>query len=110
MIFMPMIDLSPSDPSCIHPVYSTMVYVSAQAQKNQVTPVLTFDQPLYMKATMILQSPTADRCLKSLVLNIGSFHTLMSFPGSIGHVMGGFGLEDVFELVYAANTVSHNGR
>ena len=32
------------------------------------------------------------------------------FPGSIGHVMGGFGLEDVFELVYAANTVSYNGR
>ena len=41
--FLPMIDLDPNDPSCI---YSTLEFVSSQAGKYDVTPVLTFDQPV----------------------------------------------------------------
>lgn len=48
MVFLPMIDLSPSDPSCI---FSTVLYVSDQAlQHKKTAAILTFDQPLYWKA------------------------------------------------------------
>ena len=55
--FLPMIDLNPSDLSCI---YSTLYFLSAEAKKYQTTPVVTFDQPLYWKATFILQSENND--------------------------------------------------
>ena len=31
----------------------------------------------------------------------------MSFLGSIGNLMSGSGIQEVFEVVYACNTVSH---
>ncbi len=31
----------------------------------------------------------------------------MSFLGSIGHIMGGSGLQELLELVYAKNSVCH---
>ena len=42
--FLPMIDLEACDPTCI---YSTLKLVVSQARFYDVTPVLTFDQPLY---------------------------------------------------------------
>ena len=45
--FLPMIDMNPSDPSC---VYSTLRFVCDHAAQYSVTPVLTFDQPLWWKA------------------------------------------------------------
>ncbi|KAL8565480.1 hypothetical protein ACOMHN_025573 [Nucella lapillus] len=47
VFFMPMIDMSSSDMTCI---YSTLCFVSEQAFRYKVTPVITFDQPLYLKA------------------------------------------------------------
>ena len=41
--FLPMIDMDPGDMSCI---YLTLLFVSAQASSHNVTPVVTFDQPL----------------------------------------------------------------
>ena len=38
---------------------------------------------------------------------MGGFHTLMSFIGSIGYVMGESGLEEVLTEVYAAKSVLH---
>ena len=48
--FLPMTDLDPCDPTCI---YSTLKFVVSQARLYDITPVLTFDQPLYWKALMI---------------------------------------------------------
>ncbi len=53
VMFLPMIDPAPSDASCI---YSTMKFVSTQCLMYDVTPVLTFDQPLYWKALTIIRS------------------------------------------------------
>ena len=47
VLYLPMIDMDPSDLSC---VYSTLCYVSSHAKKHNVTPILTFDQPLWWKA------------------------------------------------------------
>ena len=55
VLFMPMIDMNPSDMSCI---YSTLKFVAKQCDKLQVTPVVTFDQPLYWKAfTLVVNEP-----------------------------------------------------
>ena len=46
-----MIDEKSSDYSCI---YTTMMFVDAQARKHGKIPLLTFDRPLYWKAFEIL--------------------------------------------------------
>ncbi|PIK60571.1 hypothetical protein BSL78_02507 [Apostichopus japonicus] len=69
--FLPMIDLDPSDPSCI---YSTMKFVSSRAKQQNVTPILTFDQPLYWKAMTIIQSQPVCSDLKRVVLRLGGCH------------------------------------
>ena len=102
--FLPMIDLDPSDISCI---YSTLKFVADHAQRHKVPVIVTFDQPLYWKALNIIHSPQHSHELEHLVLRLGAFHMQMSFLGSIGHIMEGSGLEDLLELVYAKNTVSH---
>ena len=102
--FLPMIDLDPSDPSCI---FSTLKFVLAQALRYDVSPVFTFDQPLYWKALSIIRSQHNDEDLKHIVLRLGGFHMQMSFLGSIGHLMAGSGLHELLEVVYASNTVNH---
>ena len=39
-----------------------------------------------------------------MVCRLSGFHTLMSFLGSIGNLMNGSGLEEVFEEVYSKDT------
>ena len=47
-----------------------------------------------------------------VVIRLGGFHLLLSFMGSIGVIMAGSGLEEMWETVYAKNSVVHmmNGR
>ncbi|VDI39229.1 Hypothetical predicted protein [Mytilus galloprovincialis] len=90
--------------SCI---YSTLLFVSNQAHRYNRTPVLTFDQPLYWKALTIIQNEHPNSQLKSVVLRLGAFHTEMSFLGCIGHIMRSSGLQEILELIYAPNAVTH---
>jgi len=76
MLFLPMLDIEPGDITCI---YSTMMYVSEHAARNNVTPILTFDQPLWLKALMIQESSTNDSVIRSIVLRLGGFHIQMSY-------------------------------
>ena len=100
IIFLPMIDLQPGDLNCIN---STLLFVCDHAKRFKVTPVLTFDQPLWWKALCITQNAHEKIDLKSVVLRLGGFHTLMSFLGCIGHLMSGTALKEVMSLVYAEN-------
>ena len=44
---LPIIDVNPGDMSCI---FSTLTFITNQAKElNITTPVLTFDQPLWLK-------------------------------------------------------------
>ena len=71
---LPIIDLNPSDQTCL---YSTLLYIESQAKKlNITTPSITFDQPLWIKAT--------DKSM-NIVCRLGGFHTLMSFNGQHRH-------------------------
>lgn len=99
-----MIDMNSSDLSCI---YSTLLFVCKDTARLNVTPTITFDQPLYWKALTIIQSEPKDSQLKGIVLRLGGFHTQMSFLGCIGHVMQSSGLFEALENVYASNTIQH---
>ena len=86
---------------------ATLLFVSEQAKHYHFTPVITFDQPLWLKALMTVRSEPQDSELKSIVLRLGSLHTEMRFLGCIGNIMAGSGLQEVLELVYAKNAVGH---
>ncbi|XP_045211013.2 uncharacterized protein LOC123562441 [Mercenaria mercenaria] len=100
--FLSMIGMPPSDLSCIT---STLHFVAKVSRTYDVTPVLTFDQPLFQKATYILDTVQPSSPIKNVVLRLGGFHTQMSFLGCIGHLMSGSGLREVLETVYSSNAV-----
>ena len=104
MFFLPMIDLNPSDAACIH---STLSFVCDHGKRYHVTPVITFDQPLWWKALAIIGSEPEGSDFREIVLRLGAFHTLMSFLGAIGYLMAGSGLWHLLELIYSTNTVTH---
>ena len=82
-----------------------MTFVSTLAKKYSVTPILTFDQPLYWKA-MQLQCTHADsHLIQACVLILGGFHMCMSFFGVIRHLMQDSGLSSVFEQIYTELSV-----
>lgn len=68
--------------------------------------MLTFDQPLYWKAKTIIVHEKEGSELKPIVLNLGGFHSVVSFLGCMGHVMEASGLKEVLELIYAENAVT----
>lgn len=72
--------------------------------KYNIQPIVTFDQPLWMKAKLIKSQEGA---LSNVILVLGGFYTVMSFLGSIGHIMKSSGLSTLLELVFAGNTVTH---
>ena len=99
VLFLPIIDLNPSDETC---VYSTLLYVQRQAEQLKIpTPCITFDQPLWLKAVEIIKAKSMD-----IVCRLGGFHTMMSFMGSIGSMMKGSGLEEALETTYGPNAVA----
>ena len=104
VMFMPMIDMNPSDLSCI---YSTLQFVAKQCDKLQATPVITFDQPLYWKAYNIVVNEPEDSDIKQVVVRLGAFHTEMSFVGAIGKLMENSGISELLSTVYAPNTTGH---
>ena len=104
MFFLPMIDLNPSDTACI---YSTLSFVCDHGKRYRVTPVITFDQPLWWKTLVIIGSEPEGSDFREIVLQLGAFHTLMSFLGAIGYLMAGSGLWHLLELIYSTNTVTH---
>ncbi len=104
VLLLPMIDMNPSDMTCIN---STLTFVCEQAKQYNITPVITFDQPLFWKALTIITSETNGSPHRDIVLKLGGFHVQMSFLGSIGHLMAGSGLAELLEIMYAPNAVGH---
>ena len=98
--YLPILDMDPSDLTCI---YSVLVFILKQAEQMQVkTPVVTFDQPLWLKAMEIVKAKSLP-----IVLILGGFHLMMSFLGSVGTLMKGSGLTDAFQAIYGSNAVEH---
>ena len=98
--FLPILDLNPSDSTCI---YSVLNFISSQANTLGIqTPILTFDQPLWLRAMEIVRAKSLP-----IVLILGGFHLMMSYLGRIGGIMKGSGLTDALNLIYGTNAVEH---
>ena len=98
--FIPIIDLSSSGPSCI---FTTLEFVTDQGKSlNVEIPVITFDQPLLIKATEIATAKSI-----SIVIILDGFHLMMSYMGSVGTLIKESGLEEALTTCYGSNTVEH---
>ena len=85
--YSPLIDMVPSD-------LSTIMTAMIEAQHTgQSMTVFTADQQLYRVAVngVLVYPELSDY----FVLRLGGMHTLMSFVGSVGVLMGNSGLEEV---------------
>ena len=74
------------------------------AHDQNVPCVVTFDQPLFWKASQIINR---QRDLQDIILMLGKFHTLMNVLGTIGTLMNGSGLFEVLQEIYGSNAVLH---
>ena len=73
IIILPMIGMDASNTSCI---FSTLTFVSRQVRKYDTTPILTFDQPLYMTAVTIVTHESQCEDVSAIILRLGGFsHT-----------------------------------
>ena len=99
--YLPMVDLDPNSWKCI---YSVLTWGRDKCKKHGIVPIFTFDQPIWWNARQI-KNQEAD--LADIVLNLGAFHTDLSYLGSIGNIMKSSGLKQMLALVYPENTVNH---
>lgn len=53
----------------------------------------------------MINAASSDYDESRIVLQLRGFHTIVSFFGSIGHLMDGSGLKEVMELIYAGDNV-----
>jgi hypothetical protein len=99
---LPFINRQLTNPSSI---YTALNFSRKQSSLHGMeTCFVTFDQPLNAKAIEIVAS---DEILQGVVVILGGFHLLVSFMGSVGYIMGGSGLEVLWESVYAPASVVH---
>ncbi|CAG9773585.1 unnamed protein product [Ceutorhynchus assimilis] len=100
IVALPFTNLSPTGPSTI---CTALEFALSETRKNhQQTCIVTFDQPLFQKASEIVYAEEMP-----IILRLGGFHLLMSFMGAVGFIMTGSGLEDLWAQIYARVTVSH---
>ena len=102
VVVLPFIKL---DPNNLSTIYSALHFAQHLCEKYGISifPV-TFDQPLYVKAAGIVSASTD---IKIVFIRLGGFHLLMSFMSSIGYIMPGCGIEELWESVYAKGSVVH---
>ena len=84
VLLLPMLDLDHGNMSCVH---STLKFKCEHAARYNVTPIITFDQPLWWKSLQVIEGQPDNNPLRFIVLRLGGFHTETSFNGSIVHLM-----------------------
>ena len=98
ILFFPMTDLNPGEMSCI---YSTLTYLVNFACNNNQPTIVTFDPPLYWKASIIIYDSRDESELTKIILMLGSFHTFRNLFGTIGSLMSSSGVEDILKQIFA---------
>ena len=104
VFFLPTIDFPSSDENCI---LSTLTFIAYQGKRYGFIKVVTFDQPLGWKSMKNSTAEGPGISVAKVLVRLDGFYTLMSFGGAIGSSMDGSGLTEIFELMYASNTVAH---
>lgn len=99
--FLPFVNAAPSDYSTL---YTILKCASEMASKEGMkTCIITFDQPLYIKARDIIAAMNFLDIM--MVVRLGGFHLVMSFMGCIGYIMAASGIKEIFSLIYAEGSV-----
>lgn len=100
----PFINLDPSNMSTI---YTALQFAADQSKTQNQTCIVTFDQPLFLKAIDIVAASDTTNNISKIVVRLGGFHLLMSYMGAVGKIMEGSGLTDLWSTVYGKATVNH---
>lgn len=95
------------DPGNLNTIYTALLFAAEKCKHYKKPCIVTFDQPLFQKAVDIVTASNESNIVSSVIVRLGGFHTLMSFMGSVGNIMAGSGLEQLWSTVYAQNTVPH---
>ena len=69
--------------------------------------IITFDQPLFWKASEIVNAVTDDCPIRDVILLLCTIHTFTNVLGAIGTLMDVTGLKEIMETVYGENAVIH---
>ena len=102
IVILPFINLVPSNFTTLN---SALWFAKDQCGKYGIRfAPFTCDQPLYVKVAEIIASTPEFRDIFLAIL--GGFHMAMSYLGSIGYIMRGSGLEDMWTEVYAPDSVN----
>ena len=80
------------DPTDLNCIYSTLWLIEEQSSTFNVTAAVTFDEPLFWKATHIQESAVSSR-LRNILVKLGGFHTMINGLGVAGYIMAGSGYE-----------------
>lgn len=95
------------DASNMSTILSALTFASEQSRKRNQSCIVTFDQPLFLKASEIVSAAEENSDVSKIIVRLGGFHLLMSFMGSVGLIMEESGLESLWETVYGSNTVQN---
>lgn len=95
------IDINPNNPSS---VFTALCFAAEQCSRNKQSCIVTFDQPLFLKAMEIVAGSEES---SKIVVRLGGFHLLMSYLDCIGRIMEGSGIESLWETVYGRATLKH---
>ncbi|CAH2218497.1 jg2186 [Pararge aegeria aegeria] len=101
ILFLPFVNAQPSNYDTIYTVLNQARLKSSEIDQKHC--FVTFDQPLYYKAREIIECCKHE--LTSVIVRLGGFHLLMSFMGTIGFIMDGSGLKELFCTIFAENSV-----
>lgn len=104
VIPLPFVNLQPSHPTSIN---TCLRFAAEECTKRQQKCIVTFDQPLFIKATDIVSQADETDVLSTVIVRLGGFHLLMSYMGAVAKIMGGSGMEEIWEKVFAKNSVVH---
>ena len=101
ILICPIIDMKSDSNSC---VYSTLLFVIAEHKKLGLPgkPFVTFDQPLFKRASVIARLMNLENDIHIL---IGNFHNQLSYFSAVGYLMKNSGFEELLQSVYGETTV-----
>ena len=90
--YLPLWNSSPTD---ISTVYTVMVSIQTLTnQMGQEHTIITFDQAIYKTAKEIQWKRPS--LFENMVIRLGGFHILMNYLGTIGKMVAGSGVAELF--------------
>ena len=101
VVALPFINLNPSDMSTI---YTALMFAQKETSLfNRSYCIVTFDQPLFIKAVDIVHA-SAEVC-DFVIVHLGGLHMTFSHMGSDGYIMSGSGQEQMWSTAYAEGNI-----